>query len=523
MPLDLATTLAIRDRRTDGPASLVDVAAVVGSWAGLPEPESAIEPGRWEGIGPKAAKVRVDRLDPGPGQEWAWHLELSHPDERDSTIWWEVEVEAAEPAEGEAGETSVSVTLARTSVDSRVVMVRTDPPAPPRVIRDLVEAPHLECFDGPIPLTSGPSELTRLGVDGFVQEVLLQHARRLPVVGVSVLAATGQPIVDIERVARELAGMAHVWLIPPGVTWALEARLPERLGVYNGAVRIWWPGLDEGSNPYDHHLWLPDGGDPRRDVFAVVARSALGRFVPLGALARLQRQERDRERQQHARELERLRQQLAERTVGAATVESEELLEALDRRVKEQQEYEELLHAEIEQLEGEIRRLGEERDRERNRAQALQAQLEQLRRSAREVVDLDPSAAAFLDEVRAAYERRYTESDQREWPLKEIRLHRDFLASLDALQGISRDKVLEVCADVGTGRVHSIPARETHMLKKGEGPGPVRVRSRDGAQAWRCYLQQRTPQARRLHWWALPGGGVELAHVGNHDDYTCPE
>ncbi len=47
-----------------------------------------------------------------------------------------------------------------------------------------------------------------------------------------------------------------------------------------------------------------------------------------------------------------------------------------------------------------------------------------------------------------------------------------------------------------------------------------RVRADDGAKAWRVSLQINTPSARRLHFWRLPDGGVELSRVGVHDDLT---
>jgi hypothetical protein len=52
------------------------------------------------------------------------------------------------------------------------------------------------------------------------------------------------------------------------------------------------------------------------------------------------------------------------------------------------------------------------------------------------------------------------------------------------------------------------------------------MRARDGAGAWRCALQVKTPGARRLHWWDIPGQGrrvLELASVGHHDDMHIPE
>lgn len=40
------------------------------------------------------------------------------------------------------------------------------------------------------------------------------------------------------------------------------------------------------------------------------------------------------------------------------------------------------------------------------------------------------------------------------------------------------------------------------------------------AVAWRASLQVNTPSARRIHYWVLPSGRVDLARVSTHDDFT---
>lgn len=151
---------------------------------------------------------------------------------------------------------------------------------------------------------------------------------------------------------------------------------------------------------------------------------------------------------------------------------------------------------------------------------------------ARSLGDLDPlsSETAFLTAVRVEYARRVNESDRVEYPLLRMRVGREFLEHVRALDGIAVDKVVEVCAQVACGRAHEIVAREVHELRAGEGGSPARVRERDGAKAWRCALQINTASARRLHWWEIPGKDprfadgriVELASVAVHDDVSIP-
>ncbi|MCG3134601.1 MAG: hypothetical protein HMLKMBBP_01915 [Planctomycetes bacterium] len=150
--------------------------------------------------------------------------------------------------------------------------------------------------------------------------------------------------------------------------------------------------------------------------------------------------------------------------------------------------------------------------------------------TARAVGQIDPSSSetAFLSAVRVEYARRFDEGDRERYPLARMRVGRAFLESLRDLDGISVEKVVEVCAQVAAQRAHQVPGREVHQLRSGEAGAPTRVRKRDAAKAWRCSLQDNTASARRLHWWDVPGSDgrgrtIEFASVGVHDDMDIPE
>lgn len=87
-----------------------------------------------------------------------------------------------------------------------------------------------------------------------------------------------------------------------------------------------------------------------------------------------------------------------------------------------------------------------------------------------------------------------------------------FVSSLD-LEGISRERVLGVVVQVLTGR----QPKSTHPLRRGVGGDDPQLRRPDGATAWRAPLQQNAPAARRLHYWRLPDGRIELSRVVPHD------
>ncbi len=122
----------------------------------------------------------------------------------------------------------------------------------------------------------------------------------------------------------------------------------------------------------------------------------------------------------------------------------------------------------------------------------------------------------FRWEVDFAYLVRVDEVQRAEYPLADFVVGPAFLNRMDSLQGISRDKILDVVVDVLSDRAKDIATREVHQwLEHRAGGQEVR---HDGARAWRASLQVRSNSARRLKYWRLPDGRIELDSVGVHDD-----
>lgn len=107
-------------------------------------------------------------------------------------------------------------------------------------------------------------------------------------------------------------------------------------------------------------------------------------------------------------------------------------------------------------------------------------------------------------------------------PLPRYMIGPRFLDSLDKLEGIKNEKVADVVFEIVTGLARTNPSREVHRLRTGPGgDDPVRTRDDGSTVCWRASLQVRTPSARRLHYWALPDGEIELARVTTHDDFEA--
>lgn len=131
---------------------------------------------------------------------------------------------------------------------------------------------------------------------------------------------------------------------------------------------------------------------------------------------------------------------------------------------------------------------------------------------------LDPEEQ-FRFEVQATWAHTIRAAEKQHLPLGEYTLGPRFLASLDEVEGVKRERVVWTVVHVVTGNARNVNGLELHHLRTGAGgDDPVRVRDADDAVCYRVSLQVNTPSARRLHFWKVPGGTYELSRVVVHDD-----
>ncbi len=161
--------------------------------------------------------------------------------------------------------------------------------------------------------------------------------------------------------------------------------------------------------------------------------------------------------------------------------------------------------------------------RAREEAQRLRRQVKSLKDQHQAYRDRIEGRALFSDpeeqlryDLQQTWLRRTPEPQRRTQPLAGYTLGPTFLDSLRRLEGIATDKVYDVLVEVLTDRAKDIPGRDLHPLRESESSQTQRRRA-DGGRAWRCALQVSTPSARRLHYWKLPDGTIELDAVGTHD------
>ncbi|MFT3876776.1 MAG: hypothetical protein QM708_10210 [Propioniciclava sp.] len=177
------------------------------------------------------------------------------------------------------------------------------------------------------------------------------------------------------------------------------------------------------------------------------------------------------------------------------------------------------LHDLLVQAEQRANRAEEELTRARSRLRKAKS----ARNAARpaEIPSFADPEQGFRYLVLTQWAKRTMPGEQASRPLPDYVIGPGFLDSLAKLEGISEEKVADVVFEVLTGIAAQNSSRRVHQLRSGlGGDDPQRVRP-DGARAWRVSLQVNTPSARRLHYWLLPDGQVELARVATHDDYDA--
>jgi hypothetical protein len=181
------------------------------------------------------------------------------------------------------------------------------------------------------------------------------------------------------------------------------------------------------------------------------------------------------------------------------------------------------VHAELEALERRKDQLERELKKERQASAALRRAARSQRTADGILAEAMPlfhdREQGFRAEVLLAWARRFPTAEQVERPMQEYRVGAGFLDSLRLIEGISVAKVVDVVVELLTGVAEESDSRELRPYRVDEKTtSPQRVRE-DGATAWRVSLQRYTPAARRLHFWRLPGGTIELWDVKDHDDH----
>ena len=294
-------------------------------------------PGDWQecDLTEGATRVRCSHAaDEGRELYETW---LAKPDDWDPAITWRTVVDLVRSA----SRVECGIAVEQQLSDHRIAPSPLQPPLL-GLLQELVEHGALAGSQRVSPQPQGV-----VGTDGvahFIDHVLLDRDRRLPVLlfaavkeqdGCFMPAGT-----DPSLVARELCGLAHVYLLPRAEdTHKLTKRL-HLLSAYDGAIRIYWPRFQLTDPPPRHPLHLRNRLNPT-SVPAIIRRiveaGARAYRPPDGTQTLLAMRWRERE-------LERITALVAEQADPAKQVGvlDRELLRIIDENVGLAQEVEAL-------------------------------------------------------------------------------------------------------------------------------------------------------------------------------------
>lgn len=147
--------------------------------------------------------------------------------------------------------------------------------------------------------------------EDFVKYVLLDQARTLPLLLVSRTKDDNASLVDPVELQRLLHTQVIVADIDSDATWDFARAFEERgfsrdFGVcFDGAARLYHPGLAPSQNPREHYLWLPYriesfGSDSTARLAGEVAERVTWRALPPRFFAILEDVDRLRSRERAA-------------------------------------------------------------------------------------------------------------------------------------------------------------------------------------------------------------------------------
>jgi hypothetical protein len=183
----------------------------------------------------------------------AWGIQVSHPDQEDRNLCWTTEISILEPADHQCY-CACSLWMGR----SDGVMLR----ARRSVSRPRIVEKILTTFGGGgfFPLFNRPIALNNIGTEAQRFVGILENPKRThPVVLVSRTSDADRVLVDVSRLSSHLATLAHVVVCENShVSHLLGLSLPPRINVFDGGLRLYWPGFRRFSSPAEHPVWKPE-------------------------------------------------------------------------------------------------------------------------------------------------------------------------------------------------------------------------------------------------------------------------
>ncbi len=296
---------------------------------------------------PVGHTISVNREVPGPSTSLV-EITWQYPADGDRSALWTSRATIAADAEG----ADLSLSLSIASVEFVARPFRFDVYVP-RLIREIAQSGRAQL--GGRALAARPRTVSVGNVVKFVEEDLKSPLRRLPLLLVAKTALDDRLPVDVTELAKELCGLAEVWVLSDRWTaYALSDAVGSRLSCFDGGIRTYWPGFDITDDPFSHPLITSRRQTEIEGTGTSVGRHLVRHLAPVGAL-----------RLADSPRAAAVRAQMAEvrRAEAKAAIKAG------------------LALGEVDKLESQLLEAWEERDEERKRANELQEQLDAVRQN----------------------------------------------------------------------------------------------------------------------------------------------
>jgi hypothetical protein len=206
-----------------------------------------------------ANPTKAVRISASDGDIWAARLDF--PDPENPRTW--VTEFFAEHRKGH---------LSRFGTQLTCVIRGNSPPfdfTRPTVVRRILD--NLSAEADSWQLTNSAHKVEASDVLDFVN-LLYLPGRRLPVIAISE-GVKGTTCVAPNELAQAIAGAAHIVHLSTEASWELTRTVTKRMSAFNGAVRMYAPGLKEDEeDPYQHPLWLLQPEDSGAFTKSLAAR-----------------------------------------------------------------------------------------------------------------------------------------------------------------------------------------------------------------------------------------------------------
>lgn len=175
----------------------------------------------------------------------------SHPNSRDTSLGFAHEITATRVGQ----RIHFSYLMRVYSRDARIkpshFSVR-----PPHLISKVLSS--FDCRAGSERIRPNARTLRAAEIPAFVNNELLSDGRALPVIAISPDKYSEKPLIDVDRLARLVVGLAHVVVLPDRwATFALTNELGKERSCFWGAIRLYWPAIRRDFDVFKQPLYLP--------------------------------------------------------------------------------------------------------------------------------------------------------------------------------------------------------------------------------------------------------------------------